>query len=217
MRRWLLGVFLACAACGGARAPASTTEPPKPGKPSPGPSSPTTTTTTTTVTKTTKVVPAPEPPDRPGDPLPSDPLVKHNLDLLNAYRKKHGAGPLVYDAKISAFALEASTQLAKDHTPHAYFKAKVKGALSDPEAMKGKSGFGSRAAENQGDWEGIPQLDPDPAKNGRMQVEVTLKLMYDEGPGGGHHDNMLNPAFKRVGIGFVRAGTKLYMTNDFSN
>lgn len=170
-----------------------------------------------TVITTTKMIPAPTPPDRPADALPSDALVKYNLELLNAYRKKHGAAPLLYDAKISAFALAGSQQLQKDHTPHAHFKAKVKGAMSDPEAMKGGSGFGSKAAENQGDWEGIPELDPDPVKNGRLQVEGTLKLMYDEGPGGGHHDNMLNPAFKRVGIGFVRDGKKLYLTNDFSN
>jgi uncharacterized protein YkwD len=40
--------------------------------------------------------------------------------------------------------------------------------------------------------------------------------MIDEGPGGGHHDNMLNPKFRRVGIGLVIDGNELYLTNDFS-
>lgn len=172
---------------------------------------------TKTITVTKTVVPAPAPPTRAADPWPSDPLVKYNVDQLNVYRKKHGVAPLVYDAKISAFALAGSKQLTQDHTPHAHFNAKIKSAMGDPDAMKGKSGFGSRTAENQGDWEGIPQLDADPAKNGRVQIDATLKLMHDEGPGGGHYENMLNPKFKRVGVGLVYVGPKLYLTNDFSD
>ena len=213
MRAFVL--FLVVVGCAGPKPVATATEPlpPAPSSPSPPPAP----SASESVTVTKKVVAAPAPPDRPADPLPSDALVAWNLDLLNGYRKKHGVAPVLYDAKISAFALAASQQLKKDHTAHAYFKANVKGALGDPAAMKGGSGFGSKAAENQGDWDGIPELDPDPKKNGKAQVETTLKLMMDEGPGGGHHDNMLNPAFKRVGIGFVRDGVKLYMTNDFSN
>jgi len=41
--------------------------------------------------------------------------------------------------------------------------------------------------------------------------------MMDEGPGGGHYDNMMNPRFRRIGIGLVYAGGRLYMTNDFSD
>src|SRR2546423_963823 len=63
---------------------------------------------------TTETVEAPPPPPRPGDPLPADPLVKYNVDLLNSYRAKHGRSPLLYDAKISAFALAGSKQLASD-------------------------------------------------------------------------------------------------------
>jgi hypothetical protein len=44
-----------------------------------------------------------------------------------------------------------------------------------------------------------------------------LKMMMDEGPGGGHYDNMMNPRFRRVGIGLFDSGGKLYMTNDFSD
>lgn len=170
---------------------------------------------TITITKTT--VPAPAPPARPADPWPGDPLVKLNVDKINEYRKKHGVEPLVYDAKISEFALSGSKQLSVDHKPHAHFNAKIKSMLGNPDAMKGKSGFGSRAAENQGDWEGIPELAAGKMENGKQQIEVTMKLMYDEGPGGGHHDNMLNPKLKRVGVGLFSVGPKLYLTNDFSD
>ncbi|MBX7197299.1 MAG: CAP domain-containing protein [Sandaracinaceae bacterium] len=215
MRRLLI-VTLVLAACGPRKDPAA---------PEPSPPVGTTTTETKvveeggkkktiTITKTT--VPAPAPPARPADPWPSDPLVKHNVDRINEYRKKHGVAPLLYDAKISAFALEGSKQLAADHKPHAHFNAKIKSALGDPEAMKGKSGFGSRAAENQGDWDGIPELAAG-KENGKQQIDVTMKLMYDEGPGGGHHDNMLNPKLLRVGVGLHYVGPKLYLTNDFSD
>jgi hypothetical protein len=212
----VLALFVALVACAGRR-PAE-----EPTSSEPGTTTETKTIkkkdgSTETVTITKKVVPAPEPPDRPADPWPSDPLVKYNVDGINAYRKKHGLPALKYDAKISAFAKEGSKQLAVDHTAHAHFNAKIKSQLGDPQAMKGGSGFGSRSAENQGDWNGIPQLDPDPAKNGRQQIDVTLKLMYDEGPGGGHYENMVNPKLKRVGVGIHWVGPKMYLTNDFSD
>jgi uncharacterized protein YkwD len=161
----------------------------------------------TTIRTTKRVVPAPDPPPRPEDPYPSDPLVRYNVEQINKYRKQKGLGRVLYDAKISAFATKGSERLSKDHDAHAHFAANAKGA----------PGFGSRSAENQGDPSGVPSLDPDPVKNGKKQIDIMLKLMMDEGPGGGHHDNMMNPRFRRVGIGLVYSGGRLYMTNDFSN
>ena len=161
----------------------------------------------TTIRTTKRVVPAPDPPPRPEDPYPSDPLVRYNVEQINKYRKTKGLGRVLYDAKISAFAKKGSERLSKDHEAHAHFAAHAQGA----------PGFGSRSAENQGDPAGVPSLDPDPIKNGKKQIDIMLKLMMDEGPGGGHYDNMMNPRFRRVGIGLVYAGGRLYMTNDFSN
>jgi hypothetical protein len=130
---------------------------------------------TRTTTITTRTVEAPPPPARPADPLPPDPLVRFNLDLLNQYRARAGGRPLLYDAKISAFALAGSKQLARDHEPHAHFRAHVDGA----------PGFGSRSAENQGDPRGVPPLAPDAASSGKKQIAEMLKLMFDEGPAAG--------------------------------
>jgi uncharacterized protein YkwD len=163
---------------------------------------------TRTTVITTKVVDAPPPPPRAADPLPADPLVKYNLELLNQYRSRAGLHPLLYDAKISAFAMQGSRQLASDHTPHAHFAARIK---DHP------PGFGSRSAENQGDPNGAPVMDPDPFTNGKKQVAIFMKIMFDEGPGGGHHDNMMNPRFRRVGIGLLTVNGRLYLTNDFSD
>lgn len=162
----------------------------------------------TTIRTTKRVVEAPAPPPRPEDPYPSDPLVRYNVEQINRYRSAKGLAPVLYDAKISAFARQGSDRLSRDHNPHAHFAAHAQGA----------PGFGSRSAENQGDPAGVPVLDPsDATKNGKKQIDVMLKLMMDEGPGGGHHDNMMNPRFRRVGIGLVYTGGKLYLTNDFSD
>jgi hypothetical protein len=161
----------------------------------------------TIVTTTRTRVGAPAPPPRPADPWPSDPLVKYNVEQLSAYRAQKGLAPLLYDAKISAFARAGSDELADDHEPHAHFRAHVDGA----------PGFGSVSAENQGDPSGVGPMDPDSAKNGKKQVDVMLRLMMDEGPGGGHYENIVNPRFRRIGVGLVYSRGRLYLTNDFSD
>jgi uncharacterized protein YkwD len=164
-------------------------------------------TRTITTTVTRRVVDAPPPPARPADAYPADPKVRYNVERINAYRAKGGLSPLLYDAKISAFARAGSERLAQDHVPHANFAAHAQGA----------PGFGSKGAENQGDPAGVPAMDADALRSGKKQIDVMLDLMMGEGPGGGHYDNMMNPSFRRVGIGLVYAGGRLYMTNDFSD
>ena len=159
----------------------------------------------TTITRRT--VEAPTRADRPADPYPSEALVKYNVDRVNAFRAKGGLAPLKYDAKMSKFARKGSEELSEDHTPHKYFHDHIEGA----------SGFGSRSAENQGDPNGVPALDADAKKSGKKQVDMMLELMMDEGPGGGHYDNIMNAKLRRIGIGLVYAGGKLYLTNDFSD
>ncbi len=53
--------------------------------------------------------------------------------------------------------------------------------------------------------------------SGKKQIDIMLKLMFDEGPGGGHYENMMNTKYRRVGIGLYLPGGTLYMTNDFSD
>lgn len=158
----------------------------------------------TTITKRT--VAAPAPPPRPADAYPGDPLVRYNVEQVNAYRARGGLPPLLYDARLSAFATVGSQRLSRDHTPHANFADKAQSQR-----------FGSRSAENQGDPGGVPVMDPDPRRNGQKQVDIMLKLMMDEGPGGGHYDNIMNPKLRRIGVGLVVAGGRFYMTNDFSD
>lgn len=161
----------------------------------------------TVIRTTRRTVDAPPPPPRPADPYPADPLVRYNVERVNGYRAQKGLPPLLYDARISAFAYVGSQRLSHDHTPHAHFAAHGQGA----------PGFGPRAAENQGDPAGVPALDADAWRNGTKQVDIMIRLMMDEGPGGGHYDNIMNPTFRRIGIGLYYARGKLYLTNDFSD
>jgi hypothetical protein len=127
--------------------------------------------------------------------------IQHNLHQLNAYRARAGAQALQLDPKLNAFALQGSLELKQNHIPHGHFQRR----------NVFESGFQGGAAENQGDPNGWP------IRGGlNATIDAILQAMIDEGPGGGHHDNMLNPKFRRVGIGLVVDGNELYLTNDFS-
>ncbi len=155
-------------------------------------------------------VPAP-PPDlhaRTADANAIETLVRYNVERINALRGTKNIAPLLHDTTISAFAREGSAQLARDHSPHAHFVANTK---------RPPAGFNHRMAENQGDPNGVFVMDQDAVANGKKQIDVMMKIMFDEGPGGGHYDNLMSGAFKRVGIGLVYVNERLYMTNDFSD
>jgi len=122
---------------------------------------------------------------------------QYNLDRINAYRAMNGAPALKLDAALNDFAQAGSVELSQDHAPHAHFKASYATCNC------------SVNAENQGDpngWTVAPIHD---------QIDQILQLMMSEGPGGGHHDNIVNPQWKRLGVGIVNPGAKLYFTNDF--
>ena len=134
---------------------------------------------------------------------------QYNLDRINALRRSAGLPPLVLDAQLTAFAREGTAELMRDHVPHAHF------------AHAGNSlwtrGFVGNAAENQGADTGWPRAADDRARNEQQQIDQILASMMREGPGGGHHDNILDPRAKRLGVGLAEDSEgKLYLTNDFS-
>ncbi len=127
---------------------------------------------------------------------------QHCLDTLNMYRAQNSAAPLVLDDTLSAFALAGSQELEQDNLPHKHFMdASSSGAIWT-------SGFCHSAGENQAP--GWPAADVD------ATIDAILKAMMDEGPGGGHHDNIVSTDFTRVGVGLVVDSGSLWFTNDFS-
>lgn len=152
-------------------------------------------------------------PRQPTAPAQAQPAIasfeQYNLDRINAYRRAAGVAPLVMDAQLASFAREGNARLMRDHVPHGHFASQGPGLFS--------RGFSGGAAENQGSPNGWPRLASDPNENRRRQIDDILASMMREGPGGGHHDNMLNPKMKRIGIALAEdSAGRLYLTNDFS-
>lgn len=135
----------------------------------------------------------------------------HNLARINYYRGLKGALALQLDAQLTAFAQAGSAQLSVDHLPHQHFIN-----ASNAGTLWTTGGFRSSAAENQGDPNGWTQLSSDPTQNTTLQIDAIMLAMFNEGPGGGHYENMVATRFTRVGIGLVTVSGKLYLTNDFS-
>ena len=135
----------------------------------------------------------------------TDAHVQHNVDMLNMYRAQAGVAPLTLDDALSTFSTTASNMLESTGQAHGYFVAQSNsGALWS-------QGFCSSAAENQAPGWPINGGDED------ATIDGILKAMMDEGPGGGHHDNILAASSTRVGVGLVvDAQQQLWFTNDFS-
>ncbi|AKU98311.1 hypothetical protein AKJ09_04975 [Labilithrix luteola] len=136
-----------------------------------------------------------------------DRLAQHNLDRINAYRRAAGAPPLVLDARLSGFALDGTRELVRTRTFHGHIGHASRADLT-------RAGFGDAWAENQG---GETRALPTPIANEERQIDDILDGMMREGPGGGHHDNVLAPKMKRLGVGIVvHDDGALDLTNDFS-
>jgi len=123
---------------------------------------------------------------------------QYTLMYINGVRSLNGVGPLVLDPEITQFAQEGSEQLARDHRGH--------GHITD----QGARCAAGKCSENQGGedgWRGGPV---------GQQIDEILGDMMAEGAGGGHHDNMLRPEWKRLGVGIVNPGGRLYFTTDFA-
>jgi uncharacterized protein YkwD len=143
-----------------------------------------------------------------GTPVPGTAAQDYNLQRLNYYRGLVGAGPLVMDAQLNAFATQGSQELLQNHIPHGHFAN-----AANAQTLFTTDGFSGYAAENQGDPNGWPVR-----ADVNAQIDEILVAMWAEGPGGGHYENMIRSSLLRVGIGLVLDGSgKLYFTNDFSN
>jgi hypothetical protein len=129
---------------------------------------------------------------------------QHTIAALNAYRAQNGAGPLTFDPCISRFSHSGSAELLRDGTWHAHFAADAPGSCNV-------------MAENQAEYPVIISGRGKAALGAAINraIDQALADMMAEGPGGGHHDNMLNPTYTRVGVGLVRRDGMLYLTTDF--
>jgi uncharacterized protein YkwD len=137
-------------------------------------------------------------PEQPGGPddMTLEEARSHALTYINGLRSLNGVGLLERDDALTAFAQEGSEQVSRDHRGHGHFTDHAADCPSCGENQSGATG-----------WR--------PGPVGR-QIDEVLQLMMAEGPGGGHHDNMLNPRWTRLGVGIVNPGGEMYLTLDFA-
>jgi uncharacterized protein YkwD len=135
------------------------------------------------------------------DPEPemdADQARDYVLGYINGVRKLNAVGPVVRDDAVDSFAQDGSEQLSLDHKPNRHLAEHA----GDLHAL---------AAEIQG--------SPDGVRPGSLQDQIAEILlgMMREGPGGMHHDTLLRPDWRKLGVGIVTRGGRMYFTVDFTN
>ncbi|MBR3941838.1 MAG: CAP domain-containing protein [Clostridia bacterium] len=146
----------------------------------------------------------PKPEQKPIVPETQKPTVqdstyaKQVLDLVNAERTKHGLGKLTLDTKLNVVALAHSEDMAKNK----YFSHTNLKGQSPFDRIKAAGVSYRNAAENIA----VGQKSPE---------QVVKSWMNSEG----HRKNILNGAFKKMGLGYVKAqgGYGTYWTQVFTD
>ena len=119
------------------------------------------------------------------------------LGYLNGVRKLNSLPLLVRDDSLDAFAKDGSGDLARDHQPGGH-------------RARHTEDFPTGGAEVQGPFDGTP---PGSLED---QLGQVLLQMIGEGSGGPHHDVLLRPEWRKLGVGIVESDGRAYLTIDLS-
>lgn len=123
--------------------------------------------------------------------------LQHCVDEINRYRAQHGRAALSRSADIEACAMEGAEQDSQTGQAHGHFSAT--GGCN-----------GTAWAENE-----IPGWPLEWYGTITAVIDGGLEMMMDEGPGGGHYENMLGD-YSEVGCGiFVTQGGEVWSIQDF--
>jgi uncharacterized protein YkwD len=123
--------------------------------------------------------------------------LQHCVDVINGYRAKVGASPLARSSALEAYAAAGATSDSQTNQPHGHFITTAGGGIA--------------FAENE-----IPGWPLASYQTTANVIERGTLLMWNEGPGGGHYQNLVNTSFTQVGCG-VHATTAgaVWVTQDF--
>jgi uncharacterized protein YkwD len=135
--------------------------------------------------------------DAPEPEMGDDEARDYVLGYLNGVRRLNRDGPLVRDEALDAFAQAGSDELAQDYRPNQHM---IEHAREVPAAL------------------GELQGSPDGSSPGPLQDRLaeTLLRFTGEGPGGMHHDAMLRPEWRKLGVGVAHREGRVYFTVDLS-
>jgi uncharacterized protein YkwD len=135
---------------------------------------------------------------RPPEAEMSDDEVRDYVaGYVSGVRKLNGAPRVRRDEALDAFAQAGSEELAMDHVVGQHMAAHAK-------ELHGAGG------EAQGPADGAP---PGPLQD---RIGEILLRMVGEGAGGTHHDVLLRPEWRKIGVGIARQGGRIYFTVDLS-
>ncbi len=143
------------------------------------------------------VTPSPSSGDEPEAEMSDEDAREYVLGYLNGVRKLNDDAPLVRDPALDAFAQAGSDELAGDHRSNQHM-------VDHARELAAASG------EIQG--------SPDGSRPGPLQDQIGEVLLHftGEGPGGVHHDTMLRPEWRKLGVGIAKSEGRTYFTADFS-
>jgi uncharacterized protein YkwD len=137
-------------------------------------------------------------PTSPGGP---DPYQQQLLDLINASRATAGLAPYVFSeiesngTSTCVGSLGHSKEMAQE------------GAISHDQFSEDICLSFSSAGENVGYTSGVSES---------AGIIETHQAMMDEGPTGGHYQNIMSSSYTSVGIGlYVDSSGTLWLTEDF--
>lgn len=122
---------------------------------------------------------------------------QHCVDGINAYRADHGLPALRRAADVEQCAMEGAQEDSQSGMAHGHFSNT--GGCN-----------GTCWAENE-----IPGWPLDGYGSLTQIIDEGLQMMMDEGPGGGHYENMMGD-YTEVGCGiFVTGGNEVWSVQDF--
>lgn len=117
----------------------------------------------------------------------------------NRYRAMAGKSAVQRSAAIEAYADEGAEH-DFNTSPHDHFASTNGGGIA----------FAENECPHQLGWTLSPGEDINAV------VGQCIKAFYDEGPGGGHYENMMG-AYTKVGCGIFESGGRITIVQDFGN
>ena len=137
---------------------------------------------------------APSDPVQPPAALPADFESELNLCIseINRYRATLGLPALTRSSALDGYATAGAREDGLAHVAHRHFRA--------------TDGGGIALAENEIPWWSSPSV--------RTVIQQGLAMMWAEGPGGPHYENMRGP-YTEVGCGVFVNGNEITVVQAF--
>jgi hypothetical protein len=136
-------------------------------------------------------------PDDTADPDDVETQLRHCVDVINQHRARLGLGALSRSSELEDCAMEGARSDAASGVPHDHFSR--------------TGGCGVAFAENE-----VPGWDVGMSGSVVAVIEEGTQMMMDEGPGGGHYENIVG-ARNAVGCGvYVTASGAVWVVQDFN-